>query len=530
MKPTMPDDAELLLRYARDGSAEAFEELVRRHVGLVYAAAARRLGVQYHAAEDVAQQVFIALARKPPRLARGSSLAGWLYGATRHKALDWIRAEGRRRLRETTAMTDPSRQPEPEADWEQIRPEIDAAMDRLPRRDQEALVLRFFDGQTHAEVAAALRLPEHASRKRIERALGRLRLELGRRGVTSTAAALAGALAEQSSVSAAPAGLASKMASSALATSGAQAATGLGLAQLMATTKTAVSMGGAALLVLAVGATTRELILSQQDRTALAAARQSYDAAAERLEWTQKHGDAAAAGRNARHAPPPEIQTPPANDNPIVIKTPRFDPQKARAAAQALEAAHPEVKDAYAKMAKARVAADYQSFFSVRNLTPDQIDQLEEIMVDSHGVGMAMVNSGPMGQYAYQFTNSDHPLSPAERDAQLRQLLGPGGFQQLQEFNRTSSARSFAGLVVQEALDAGQPLTPAQTAQLTEVVAASSPSYAAGGKVTADDIDWERVQQQARGMLPGSQADAVGAAVQQVQFNQAWTQALPSKP
>jgi DNA-directed RNA polymerase specialized sigma24 family protein len=80
----MMDDVTLLRRYTDERSEDAFAELVRRHLPLVYSAALRRLGGDAHRAEDVAQIVFCALAREAPKLARHPVLTGWLYTATRY--------------------------------------------------------------------------------------------------------------------------------------------------------------------------------------------------------------------------------------------------------------------------------------------------------------------------------------------------------------------------------------------------------------------------------------------------------------
>ena len=71
----MSDDAELLRRYADTRSEPAFAALVERHLGLVYAAALRRLNGDTHRATDVAQTVFIALARHAADLALRPVLA-----------------------------------------------------------------------------------------------------------------------------------------------------------------------------------------------------------------------------------------------------------------------------------------------------------------------------------------------------------------------------------------------------------------------------------------------------------------------
>src|SRR5947207_15990991 len=102
----MSDDAELLRRYAEERSEEAFGEFVRRHLGLVDSAAQRRTGGDAHAASDIAQQVFIQVARQSRSLARHARLTGWLYSATRNAALNLMRDEQRRlrREREASAM------------------------------------------------------------------------------------------------------------------------------------------------------------------------------------------------------------------------------------------------------------------------------------------------------------------------------------------------------------------------------------------------------------------------------------------
>ena len=62
------EDSELLRRYARLQVEDAFAELVRRYVNLVYSAALRQTGGHVQAAQDVTQAVFIELARKAAKL------------------------------------------------------------------------------------------------------------------------------------------------------------------------------------------------------------------------------------------------------------------------------------------------------------------------------------------------------------------------------------------------------------------------------------------------------------------------------
>lgn len=77
-----PSDLELLTRYSRQGAEDAFTEIVRRHAGLVYAVALRVTRTR-QLAEDVAQAVFLDLARNSKKLRPDTVLAAWLYSVTR---------------------------------------------------------------------------------------------------------------------------------------------------------------------------------------------------------------------------------------------------------------------------------------------------------------------------------------------------------------------------------------------------------------------------------------------------------------
>jgi len=218
----MMDDLQLLRRYAEDDSEAAFGELVARYVNLVYSAALRRTGGDAQLAQDVAQLVFTDLARKARSLPPGVVLAGWLHRASRFAAAQLLRTERRRQLREQEAVTMNLAEPAP--DWEHIRPLLDAALDELSAADRDALVLRFMEQRSLAEVGAALGANEDAARKRVHRALEKVRARLVRQGVATTAAALATAITVNA-VQTAPAGLAAMLTSASLATA-ASGATG----------------------------------------------------------------------------------------------------------------------------------------------------------------------------------------------------------------------------------------------------------------------------------------------------------------
>ncbi|HVY68448.1 MAG TPA: sigma-70 family RNA polymerase sigma factor [Verrucomicrobiae bacterium] len=235
----MPEssDNELLRRYAETRAEEAFAEVVRRHVNLVYSAALRQTGGNAHTAQDVTQAVFAEMARQAGKLARHPALSGWLYTATRHFASHEARAGSRRARREQEAhvMQELSRPDGPEVDWQRLAPVLDDAMHELNEVDRHAVLLRFFEGRDLRAVGASLGLGENAARMRVDRALDKLRRLLERRGVRSTSAALAAALAAQT-VTAAPAAVVTQILAGALVSTATGFST-LTLLKLMASTK-----------------------------------------------------------------------------------------------------------------------------------------------------------------------------------------------------------------------------------------------------------------------------------------------------
>ncbi len=253
----MPTDAELLRAYADEKSESAFGELVRRHVNLVYSVALRQCGGDAHLAEDVTQHVFTDLARKARSLSGHAVLGGWLFRSAQFAASDVVRAERRRRVREqeASAMQELSR-PAGDADWQKLAPVLDRAIGELAAPDRDAVVLRFFEGRPFAEIGATLRLTEDAARMRVERALDKLRVALGRQGIMSTAAALGVALANQA-VATAPAGIAASVTGAAMA--GIAAGGGIAAAAtFMSITKMQLGMTGVLVAAMVAGLTVQQ--------------------------------------------------------------------------------------------------------------------------------------------------------------------------------------------------------------------------------------------------------------------------------
>jgi RNA polymerase sigma factor (sigma-70 family) len=255
----MTPDSQLLDTFARTRSEGDFAELVRRHVNLVYSAAVRQVNGDAHLAEDVAQTVFIDLARKAKTLAGRESVTGWLYTSAHFAAAKVVRGEARRRQREERFMSEPIQENAPAAEWDTLRPLLDEAMHDLKEPDREAVLLRYFENRPFAEVGARLGLNENAARMRVERALEKLRAVLAKRGVTATAG-LAAALSANA-VQMAPARLATALTAGSVATAGTST-----MVLLKIMTATQIKLGLGAMVV--AGATTA-LVLQHQTQTRL---------------------------------------------------------------------------------------------------------------------------------------------------------------------------------------------------------------------------------------------------------------------
>ena len=252
------DDIALLREYAAHDSEEAFATLVTRHVNKVYSVALRQTR-NPHQAEEITQAVFVILAKKSRQLDKRVILSGWLYQAARLTAVTFIRGEIRRTRREEEAHMQSRLDENEAAAWTQIAPLLDAAMAGLNETDRQAVVLRFFDGKSIREVGAALGANEDAAKKRVSRALEKLRVFFAKRGVSSTAAIIAGAISTNS-VLVAPATLAKSVTAVAMA-KGASASGSIpilikGALKVMAWTKAKTAILTGAAVILAATSTT----------------------------------------------------------------------------------------------------------------------------------------------------------------------------------------------------------------------------------------------------------------------------------
>ncbi|MHC4915372.1 MAG: sigma-70 family RNA polymerase sigma factor [Planctomycetota bacterium] len=196
---TASTDGDLLGAH-RAGDPDAFRRLVERHGAMVLAAARRALG-DWAEAEDAAQAAFAALAVKSAALTSAPDVGAWLHRAVRFAAVDLHRARRTRRKheREAAAMRSTSSAPR-DADWEVVRPRLDAELDRLPAGQRRVLVACYLQGLSQSEAAERLGMPEGTVAVYCRRGLERLRARLtGRRSRVLGAAALSALLLDRSS-------------------------------------------------------------------------------------------------------------------------------------------------------------------------------------------------------------------------------------------------------------------------------------------------------------------------------------------
>jgi RNA polymerase sigma factor (sigma-70 family) len=205
---TEPTDEQLIRQFADTGDDDAFAQVVRRNIDWVYSMSLRLAHGDHAAADDISQAVFILLARKSRTMGSNAVLRRWLFVSTRLCFRALQRQERRLRARELrSAQLRRDAEPSCPPDWQLLAPSLDALVAKLASADRDAILMRFYLGMSFAKIGEALRISEDAARKRLARAVERLRKMFARRGITSAAVALATLLAEQTT-RAAPASVA----------------------------------------------------------------------------------------------------------------------------------------------------------------------------------------------------------------------------------------------------------------------------------------------------------------------------------
>jgi RNA polymerase sigma-70 factor, ECF subfamily len=158
-----------LIRDAQRGSSEALEELFRRHWRRAHRAAFLVIG-DPAAAEDVAQESFLAAIRALDRFDRRRPFGAWLHRITVNRAIDFARARSLRAASTLSAATEGAA-----TEREAISDELVEALAGLGPEHRAVVVLRYVLEYTPGEIAEILGIPRGTVNSRLRRGLDRLR-------------------------------------------------------------------------------------------------------------------------------------------------------------------------------------------------------------------------------------------------------------------------------------------------------------------------------------------------------------------
>jgi RNA polymerase sigma factor (sigma-70 family) len=492
----MTSDGDLLRGYAEAGSEDAFAELVRRHLDLVYSAALRQVNGDVHLAQDVAQTVFSDLARKAAAVSSRPALTGWLYTSTHFAANKAVRTEQRRRTyeQEADSMRELLPDSESELDWIRLRPVLDAVMHDLNEADREAILLRFFENRRLAEIGERFGLSEDAARKRVDRALDKLREHFTQRGITTTATALSVVIAANA-VQAAPVGLTAAISAAAVVSGTAvSTSTAIAATKTIAMTtlqKILVTVTVAALAGTGIYEGRQAMQLRGQNQTL----QQSQATLAEQTrqlqrEWEQAQHERAEA-TNQLAALSDELAR--LKKNPSEVLRLRGEvgalrqEQTAIASQSAIgkAASDPETRKAIREQGKLLWGRLYSDLAKNLKLTPEQTGQLNDLLADHYmdnvDLSAQAVNVGKTPAEVRQIFSA----SETAFQGQLQALLGNDALTQYQDYTKNLTST----LTVADFADSltGDPATVAdKKSRLLQAMQQATQSVLAAAGLPAD--------------------------------------------
>src|SRR5580658_1808209 len=171
--PMITNDSQIPACDAQDRDGDPFQRLVERHIDFVYATALRQTG-DPHIAEDITQAVFLLFSQRANRLKAGTMIKGWLFNATRYVVANYRRAKARRKFHEREAAVMRSEIVREDHSFD-VLAHLDDAMAGMSEKDRRVLLLRFFEDMPLVALGRTLGISEDAAKKRVARAVERLR-------------------------------------------------------------------------------------------------------------------------------------------------------------------------------------------------------------------------------------------------------------------------------------------------------------------------------------------------------------------
>lgn len=195
---TCDSDLLLLKRFAERNDTAAFAEIVRRYAAMVFSAC-RRIVRDTSLAEDVSQETFFRLMKRPESVSH--SLGAWLHQSATNLAIDAVRSDSARRRREHVYAVDADTErggqgpPQREVEtWAELSPVVDEAMSELPAEARDLLIAHFLCGRPQNELAVEAGTSAATMCRRIRAAVESLQSRLRDRGMGVAPLALIGLL------------------------------------------------------------------------------------------------------------------------------------------------------------------------------------------------------------------------------------------------------------------------------------------------------------------------------------------------
>ena len=406
-------------------------------------------------------------------------------------------------------MLEISTSPELLIDWNRLEPVIDEILHALNERDRELILLRYFQNKSFVEISLRLGLSANAARFRVMRALEKMRARLVRRGINSTSTALAVALAGQAEA-AAPAGLTTLAATTALAFASGAETSAFSLMRFLGSIKGVFSASGALwlgglLCVPAVGSAIHEVRINRHAQAELAAAKNKFETEMPQPQALARKLQSSEQARSKLFDAPPRSRV--------------WDP---RAEAQKFLNTFPQARALFLQMGVTDAFYSFGGFLRTSNLTPGQIQQFEALIAST------WVNNLEATPEIIGAGSGDPSFE------QLRQVLGAAGAREFQAYEETMQyPYKFTTAAAAVASAAGAPLTEQQIDQLAQIIASNSGPHktnmlgldSRNWEAARDAVVWDAVITQARAVLSSEQFSRVQERLLILQYNAALDQA-----
>jgi RNA polymerase sigma factor (sigma-70 family) len=490
------NDLDLLRQFTRDHSQDAFTALVKRHVNLVYSAALRQVRLP-QLAEEITQSVFADLARDAGKLKPDTILTAWLYAVARRTAIDVIRKESRRQLREQIAV-EMTNMNATANEWRQIEPLLDDAMAALDETDRSAILLRYFENKNLREVGESLKISDDAAQKRVSRATERLREFFSKRNITVGASGLA-VLISANAVQSAPIGLAATISAAAvLAGTAVHTSTIITATKIIAMTTLQKTVVTAALAAVA-GAGIYEARHAAQLREQIETLRQLQAPLADQIQQLQRERDdatnqvAGLVAENMKLA---------AKSNPDELLKLRGQVGSLRTQLAQIKADLPQPRKVvpqndYVNLALAEVREEMTNSTAKKiaglkakiGLTAEQERQMNDILQGDIEARAQNQVSVLTSDHSTADVKSQEKILNASEDAQIEALLTPdqqAAYQELNQEQAAGAAMNFAKLEA-AGMNSYLDLTPEQSQVVVSILASLPPGQ--GGQGNAQDAD-----------------------------------------